>query len=748
MSNNSPNRDEVLNHTRMADDYDFLDCFLHLDIQLAPHDQLRVMLRKMPKSNAIPRRYHALVARCAAVVGDIGRMVDALVTLTGEELTDVINTIPDSLVPHALSTYLHDRPTPPDLTTNLTHLITASPPVPTIGRTTTAGGMAIFEVIDGRLMARGPNRLGELGVGHTRPCPAPTPVQLPDEVRPVQITSSHGATLLRSDDGGVFAWGDNRYGQLGVRAAQSPVTQPTRIGLQHRAVSIVTGDGSSFIRLEGGQWVSSGLNDCGQLHHLHADPVNEFSPMADVLPVTKVHTAGRSTWFWTPDDRLFACGANDQGQLGVGTDERTLLGPDRVRVPPTREVYSHDGATFFVLRSGELMAVGANTSCQLGLGHNISTKTPSPVALGGRVSMIYSGSGSTIARVGSGWVGWGLNGSNQLMEGAGLIRVPAPLALPDDVRSMTIAFGSTFVVTGTTLQVRGLNSHGQLGLPESPVEDSWVTQPLAVPVVARPAAIGGPVTFMIRADGVQAFGDCAGLPDTAAVLDTAYLAGSGAGVPPVSAPPPPTAEMVEALQSLQQTAALLGAARSELSIDEFRALRSKVMGAFALAQQVTSTDFIPVDPAPVKSAITTVNKAAHARSDAIAAGRDALRDPSGPNLTRLDTALTALIALQSKLETYQRPDVASGLLAQIQACRDALHESLVTVEETEAATRGQVCLICCDGQADHAFVPCGHRCVCETCSQKTSHTLRKCPICRLQAEKIIRIYNAGLFGSD
>jgi hypothetical protein len=40
----------------------------------------------------------------------------------------------------------------------------------------------------------------------------------------------------------------------------------------------------------------------------------------------------------------------------------------------------------------------------------------------------------------------------------------------------------------------------------------------------------------------------------------------------------------------------------------------------------------------------------------------------------------------------------------------------------------------------HAFVPCGHRCVCRSCGSELLRMARPCPICRARAVSILQIF--------
>ena len=47
------------------------------------------------------------------------------------------------------------------------------------------------------------------------------------------------------------------------------------------------------------------------------------------------------------------------------------------------------------------------------------------------------------------------------------------------------------------------------------------------------------------------------------------------------------------------------------------------------------------------------------------------------------------------------------------------------------------CCVCLNAPRRFAFVPCGHRCACETCTQNTT---KECPCCRAVATTAIKIF--------
>ena len=47
-----------------------------------------------------------------------------------------------------------------------------------------------------------------------------------------------------------------------------------------------------------------------------------------------------------------------------------------------------------------------------------------------------------------------------------------------------------------------------------------------------------------------------------------------------------------------------------------------------------------------------------------------------------------------------------------------------------------------DSPRSHTFVPCGHLCVCATCSDAVMNGNKACPICRVPAQMAMRIHAA------
>ena len=50
------------------------------------------------------------------------------------------------------------------------------------------------------------------------------------------------------------------------------------------------------------------------------------------------------------------------------------------------------------------------------------------------------------------------------------------------------------------------------------------------------------------------------------------------------------------------------------------------------------------------------------------------------------------------------------------------------------------CILCADEAATTAFLPCGHRDICQECAQATFDTTQECPCCRSRISGVFRIF--------
>ena len=126
-------------------------------------------------------------------------------------------------------------------------------------------GYALALRKDGSLWAWGGNDFGQLGVGDTTPRRSPTQVGSETDWAAASCLGHHSLALKR--DGTLWAWGENSFGQLGV-GDTADRHSPTQVGDSRDWAAIAPGSADSYhslaLRRDGTLW-AWGLNKYGQL---------------------------------------------------------------------------------------------------------------------------------------------------------------------------------------------------------------------------------------------------------------------------------------------------------------------------------------------------------------------------------------------------------------------------------------------------------------------------------------------------
>jgi alpha-tubulin suppressor-like RCC1 family protein len=276
---------------------------------------------------------------------------------------------------------------------------------------------------DGGLWTWGWNAYGQLGHGDTTyGRNAPTRVGSDSDWAAVASGINHSLTL--KNEGSLWAWGDNGSGQLGLGDSVSGNKNvPTRVGTASDWAVIAAGfEHSLALKANGSLWAWGG-NSFGQLGH--GDNVYIRSVPTRVGTATDwavVAAGGRHSLLLKADGSLWACGRNDDGQLGLGDSGSgnknvpTRVGTDNNWV----KVVAGGDYSLAVKADGSLWAWGSNFAGTLGLGdlQIDSRNVPTRVGTASDWAAVSAGGLHTLALTTDGdlWV-WGRNDSGQLGNG-------------------------------------------------------------------------------------------------------------------------------------------------------------------------------------------------------------------------------------------------------------------------------------------------------------------------------------------
>jgi alpha-tubulin suppressor-like RCC1 family protein len=150
-------------------------------------------------------------------------------------------------------------------------------------------GHSLAVTTSGQLYAFGLNLWGQLGnptnANTGEPNPTPTQVALPGAVGPVTQVAAGGAhSLALTASGQLYAFGDNFYGQLGNASndkTQDPNPTPTRVtlpGAVGPVTQVAAGGGHSLALTASGQLYAFGYNRWGQLGNTANNKTQEPIP--------------------------------------------------------------------------------------------------------------------------------------------------------------------------------------------------------------------------------------------------------------------------------------------------------------------------------------------------------------------------------------------------------------------------------------------------------------------------------------
>ncbi len=191
------------------------------------------------------------------------------------------------------------------------------------------GGHGLALLRDGTVRSWGHNLFGALGDGTTTTRPTAIAVKGIESV--VFLTGGGGHTVALTADGSYWAWGRNDRGQLGDGTTESRLT-PTRIELFDnglRVVDVSAGFFHTMIRTEDGRIWTFGNNDSGQLGDGTTNNLSRPHEITGLGEVSVLAAGGGRNEFGPgghsvvllADGTLRAWGLNDAGQLGDGSTE-------------------------------------------------------------------------------------------------------------------------------------------------------------------------------------------------------------------------------------------------------------------------------------------------------------------------------------------------------------------------------------------------------------------------------------------
>lgn len=291
-----------------------------------------------------------------------------------------------------------------------------------------------------------------------------TPQRLPFEKRVLQVSAGNRHALVLTDEG-VFGWGSNVNGQLGVspEALRATAGEAVCVYAGGDAAKVCAGNNFSAILLKNGTVLTCGDNAKGQLGRGRAGVFTGLAPVEGLDEVQDVACGTNVLLALRRDGTAWTCGDNSTGQLCDGTylkrfaakpalfaDGSVMTGVAAIRAGMRTWFALRDDGTVWGAGNGEYGQRGDGTE-----GHGPAPKAPGLVLcpdgapLTGAVSM-GAARCCSFALMADGTVrGWGWNRHGDLGMGDDVYRIlPEPVPALRDIRAVDCGMNHSLALGG------------------------------------------------------------------------------------------------------------------------------------------------------------------------------------------------------------------------------------------------------------------------------------------------------------
>ncbi|KAM9396881.1 X-linked retinitis pigmentosa GTPase regulator-like isoform 3-T3 [Salvelinus alpinus] len=295
---------------------------------------------------------------------------------------------------------------------------------------------------------------------------------------PLKIACGDEHTALITENGKLFMFGSNNWGQLGL-GSKTMVNKPTCVkALKSEKVRLAAcGRNHTIVYTSRGNVYSTGGNNEGQLGLGDCEERTAFQ-LVDFFsshgPIKMLAAGSNTSAALTESGTLFMWGDNTEGQIGLGK-ESSALTPQEVTVGrPVAWVSCGYYHSAFVTVDGGLYTFGERDSGKLGLatGQLDGHRVPQLVkGITDQVTQVACGGGHTVAVTEDDLYTFGLGQFGQLGQGTFIFEARLPRAVDHfrkgRVRQVMCGENHTAVITDNgLLYTFGDGRHGKLGLGE------------------------------------------------------------------------------------------------------------------------------------------------------------------------------------------------------------------------------------------------------------------------------------------
>ncbi|MBO8168873.1 MAG: hypothetical protein H0Z35_06790 [Thermoanaerobacteraceae bacterium] len=200
------------------------------------------------------------------------------------------------------------------------------------------------------------------------------------------------------EDGSVYTWGSNFFGEIGDGAPvaykpggeliENTLLTPYKVDFDKKIIAIATGRGVSYALDENGVLYSFGANDVGQLGIADDKVVASSTPLRVAIPkkVKMIVSGDFHALALAEDGTLYSWGYNSRdGEIsltGTGSTERVIYEPQIVTIPgEIVSISAGNGHTFVIIKENGIYGWGDNSYGQIDPDLPARINTPTKITL-------------------------------------------------------------------------------------------------------------------------------------------------------------------------------------------------------------------------------------------------------------------------------------------------------------------------------------------------------------------------------
>jgi len=233
----------------------------------------------------------------------------------------------------------------------------------------------LFLLNTGEVFGTGSSHYGQLGLGPMSPPALRTMATKIPLSKIKAVAAGYAHSVFLNEGGKVYTAGSNKVGQIGQGVGVKEMYWPHHIRSKHKAVGIAAGYDFTYILTEEGKVFATGQNLGGQLGTGDKKTQFIFKEVFKDSKIREVQAGESHGFFIAEDNQVYGTGANFDGQLGNSGTQASAV---PVKLGYKADVLSAGGDST-CLGDLQLRCFGSNRDGQLGLTPEV-VMTPTAVS--------------------------------------------------------------------------------------------------------------------------------------------------------------------------------------------------------------------------------------------------------------------------------------------------------------------------------------------------------------------------------